>query len=259
MNSSAKEMSDYMPIGLHIRLNNTTCPLPPMPDNKCQGFQRRLPNPINITPHMKLNPNISNIIIINWIPDNNKYVFTVSLVEKLNHNMLLKQLKDKQYIHLNNTKKNIIKKLTDVDPDLATTLYRFSLDCPLSKVRMTIPVKSINCDHFQCFDGRTFILMNEKKPTWKCPTCNKPCYYDDLQIDSYFLQILTSSNLPRNCKEIEILADGTWKVFDETNKNKKFIEKDNIRDKRSNMIPCINIVDDDTVCSCIDLTLSDED
>eukprot|EP00102_Acyrthosiphon_pisum_P020146 XP_016657356.1 PREDICTED: uncharacterized protein LOC103308383 [Acyrthosiphon pisum] len=57
------------------------------------------------------------------------------------------------------TKIYIIKKIADVDPDLATTSYRFSLVCPLGKIRMKIPAKSIHCDNLQCFDASTFILM----------------------------------------------------------------------------------------------------
>jgi len=144
---------------------------------------------------------------------------------------------------------------------------------------MTIPAKSINCDHLQCFDASIFILMNEKNPTWMCPTCNKSCFYEDIQIESYFLDIVTNPNLSDCCKAIEILADGTWKVYDERNENKNSeIVVADIKDKA---IVSIDLDDSDDggsddkpvpeskpecskdsenlKSSFIDLTLSDED
>jgi len=164
LESGATEITDCMPLGLHIRVNNKACPLPPTAPNTRPGTEaRRTPRPINCTHQMKLNPIVSNSIIINWNPDGKTYVLGMYLVKKLSSDILLQRLKDKGARSAEETKSNIIKKLADVDPDLATTSYRFSLVCPLGKMRMTIPAKSINCDHLQCFDASIFILMNEKK------------------------------------------------------------------------------------------------
>ncbi|KAF0768912.1 Uncharacterized protein FWK35_00013366 [Aphis craccivora] len=92
-------------------------------------------------------------------------------------------------------------------------------------MRIKIPVKSIHCDHLQCFDASKFILMNEKKPTWMCPIYDNPYLYDDLQIENYFLEIVSSKILKNWSKKIEILADGTWRVFKETKKNQYYSDK----------------------------------
>ena len=34
--------------------------------------------------------------------------------------------------------------------------------------------------------------MNERKPTWNCPVCDKKALYDDLLIDGYYQDILDS-------------------------------------------------------------------
>jgi len=94
-------------------------------------------------------------------------------------------------------------------------------------MRIKIPVKSIHCDHLQCFDASKFILMNEKKPTWMCQTCDNPCLYDDLQIENYFLKIVSSKILKNWSKKIEILADGTWRVFKETKNTHSTLDKTN--------------------------------
>lgn len=69
------------------------------------------------------------------------------------------------------------------DDDIATTIVRVSLLCPLVKFRMRYPAKGKNCSHLQCFDGAAYISLNEKKPAWHCPVCNRPLYYDDLLLD----------------------------------------------------------------------------
>lgn len=212
----ATELTDFLPLGLHIRVGNKACQLPPSAPNVRPGTEaRRTPRPISISHGLKLNPTLPNIITVNWNPDGKNYVLGVSLVKKLSSEMLLQRLKEKGARSSKETKDYIIKKLADVDPDLATTSYRFSLMCPLGKMRMKIPAKSVNCDHLQCFDASIYILMNEKKPTWLCPTCNKSCVYDDIQIENYFLEVVTSPNLSENSKEIEILADGTWRMYEE--------------------------------------------
>lgn len=59
-------------------------------------------------------------------------------------------------------------------------------------MRMSIPCRSAMCSHLQCFDARTFIQMNEKKPTWTCPICDRPAEFKTLIIDGsvYHLCIL---------------------------------------------------------------------
>jgi len=224
LDPGATEITDFMPLGLHIRISNKVCPLPPTAPNTRPGTEaRRTPRPINCTQILKLNPNIVNPISVNWSPDGKTYVFAMYLVKKLSSDILLEKLQEKGTRSSEETKNYIIRKLADVDPDLATTSYRFSLVCPLGKMRMKIPAKSIHCDHLQCFDASIFILMNEKKPTWMCPTCNKTCLYDDIQIENYFLEIVSSPSLADSCKEIEILADGTWRVYVET-KDTKHLE-----------------------------------
>jgi MIZ/SP-RING zinc finger len=71
----------------------------------------------------------------------------------------------------------------DADCEIATTSLRVSLMCPLGKMRMAMPCRPSTCVHLQCFDASLFIQMNERKPTWNCPVCDKPALYDSLVID----------------------------------------------------------------------------
>ena len=55
----------------------------------------------------------------------------------------------------------------------------------LGKMRMTIPTRASTCRHLQCFDCPTYLQMNERKPTWNCPVCDKPAEFDNLTIDGW--------------------------------------------------------------------------
>lgn len=71
----------------------------------------------------------------------------------------------------------------DIDGEIATTSLRVSLMCPLGKMRMSIPCRPTTCTHLQCFDANLYLQMNERKPTWTCPVCDKPGLFDKLVID----------------------------------------------------------------------------
>ena len=64
--------------------------------------------------------------------------------------------------------------------------------CPLGMARMTLPCRASTCDHLQCFDADLYLKMNEKKPKWVCPVCNKPAYYKNLFLDGFYIQLLIS-------------------------------------------------------------------
>lgn len=55
----------------------------------------------------------------------------------------------------------------------------------LGKTRMLIPVKPYDCKHLQCFDLSNYLMMNEKRPTWKCAVCSNGAPYKKLIIDWY--------------------------------------------------------------------------
>lgn len=53
----------------------------------------------------------------------------------------------------------------------------------LGKMRLTVPCRAVTCSHLQCFDAALYLQMNEKKPTWICPVCDKKAAYESLIID----------------------------------------------------------------------------
>lgn len=213
------EITDYFPPELNITINNNVCPISPI--DPLNILSKITPQPINCTELFKLNPSVINVITVNWNSDAKTFVMGLYLVKKLTSEYLLQELMNKKPRSSESSKNYIIQMTANLDSDLTTTSYYFSLVCPLGKIKIKIPAKSVNCNHLQCFDASTFILMNEKKPTWLCPVCDRPCLYNDLQIDTYFLEVILSPDLPDHCDKIELLADGTWKVYEE---NKGLVE-----------------------------------
>ncbi|XP_065202298.1 E3 SUMO-protein ligase PIAS4-like isoform X2 [Planococcus citri] len=225
------EYNDFLPLGLVVRLNHRQCTLPICSPNSRSGTEsRRIPRPINITPHMKMSPICQNLLVINWACEQGKtFVANVNLVEKLSSDYLLNKLKERPTISVDLTKATIrqqYKRIDDDDDedndntnadddDIATTIVRVSLVCPLAKFRMMYPAKGKNCTHLQCFDGGAYISLNEKKPMWMCPVCNRELYFDDLLIDQYFSDVLQNKDLSPDCQEVQLLVDGSWKSYDE--------------------------------------------
>ena len=101
-------------------------------------------------------------------------------------------------------------KLSDKDNEIATTSCKVTLACPLGKMRMTTPCRASTCDHLQCFDANLYLQMNEKRPKWVCPVCNKAALYENLLIDGYFSDVLNSQRLPRDEHEIVLNNDASW-------------------------------------------------
>lgn len=75
---------------------------------------------------------------------------------------------------------------------------------------MKYPCRSNCCLHLQCFDGLTYIKMNQRKPKWKCPVCHKISVIKSLVIDKYFEEIVNSDKLKHDTTEIKLLSDGSW-------------------------------------------------
>ncbi|CAH2984701.1 unnamed protein product [Chilo suppressalis] len=207
------EQEDYFPPSVNVKVNNKMCPLPnPIPTNKPTPEPKRPPRPVNISSLVKLSPTVANNIHVTWAADFTRaYVVSVFMVRKLTSAELLQRLKNKGTKNPDYTRSLIKEKLSeDYDSEIATTSLRVSLMCPLGKMRMSCPCRPAACPHLQCFDASLFLQMNERKPTWLCPVCDRPAPYDSLVVDGYFQEVLTSARLSSECNEIQLHADGSW-------------------------------------------------
>ncbi|KGL81399.1 E3 SUMO-protein ligase PIAS3, partial [Tinamus guttatus] len=201
---------DYFPPNLFVKVNGKLCPLPGyLPPTKNGAEPKRPSRPVNITPLVRLSATVPNTIVVNWSPEfGRSYSLSVYLVKQLTAVTLLQKLRAKGIRNPDHSRALIKEKLTaDPDSEIATTSLRVSLMCPLGKMRLIVPCRAITCTHLQCFDAALYLQMNEKKPKWTCPVCDKKAPYNKLIIDGLFMEILNSCT---DCDEIQFMEDGSW-------------------------------------------------
>jgi len=206
------DQEDNFPSSICVKVNSKLCPLPnPVPTSKPGAEPRRPPRPINITALAKLSATSANIINVSWAVEVGRaHTISVYQVEELTYMDLLAQLKAKGQRQPDYTKALIKEKLADADQEIATTSCKVTLACPLGKMRMNAPCRATSCDHLQCFDAQLYLQMNERKPKWVCPVCNKPALLENLLIDGFFSDIIKSARLPGDEHEIVLHNDGSW-------------------------------------------------
>jgi len=208
---SDEEMMDEFPPSVVVQINGKMATLPnPIPTNKPNVEPKRPSRPVNITQMCKLSPILPNNINIKWAADYTKgWVVGIWLVMKLSGEDLLQRLKNRGTRSSEFTRGLIVEKLND-DDEVATDSVKVSVACPLGKMRMKTPCRPAHCSHLQCFDASLFLQMNERKPTWNCPVCDGKAPYDQLLIDGYFQDVLSSYRLPKEENEILLQKNGTW-------------------------------------------------
>lgn len=220
------EQEDNFPHDVAISVNNSFLSLPPTVSNpnRPQIPPKRPGKELDITSYCKLSPYAENTIIVKWYVDplfpQRSYVINVTVVQKLDSINLLERVKVKGHLDAERTRALIIEKLTsDPDCEIATESLQASLVCPLGKMKMTLPCKSLKCQHIPCFDALFYLQMNEKKPTWICPVCSKPAQFQDLMIDGMFMNILRDA--PPQSTEIQFHEDGSWSPITKNDDIKK--------------------------------------
>ncbi|XP_016125705.1 E3 SUMO-protein ligase PIAS1-like [Sinocyclocheilus grahami] len=193
-------------VQVQLRYDKTTGYLPPTKN----GVEPKRPSrPMNITSLVRLSTTVPNTIVVSWTSEiGRSYSMAVYLVRQQSSSVLLQRLRSKGIRNPDHSRALIKEKLTaDPDSEIATTSLRVSLLCPLGKMRLMIPCRALTCSHLQCFDATLYIQMNEKKPTWVCPVCDKKAPFEHLIIDGLFMEILSSCV---DCDEIQFKEDGSW-------------------------------------------------
>ena len=198
------------------------CPLPnpkPVPANRPNMEAKRPPKPLIITSLCKLNTkSCLNQVTVSWVPrkEDTPYSLSIYLVEKLTPDDLLRKLKSRGQRDPAVTRSVISSKLEDKDDEISTSSVKVTMACPLSMMRMSWPARASTCDHLQCFDADMYIKMNEKKPKWVCPVCNKPAYFEDLFLDGFYIQLLLSPKFKAlTTNEIILNNDASWDAVEE--------------------------------------------
>ncbi|GFR06718.1 hypothetical protein TNCT_704101 [Trichonephila clavata] len=208
---SSCDQDDEIPSSICLKINQKVANLPnPIPTNKPGTEPRRPKQPIDITNLTKKTDTEPNEVQISWASISGKpYVLGIFLVRRQNSTTLIRRLKGNGVRNPDHTTAMIKEKLCqDRDSEIATMILRGSLMCPLGKIKMKLPCRALTCTHLQCFDATLYLQMNEKKPKWICPVCDKPAYFKNLAIDGLFLDITIKA--PPECTEVQFHEDGSW-------------------------------------------------
>ncbi|XP_030365326.1 E3 SUMO-protein ligase PIAS4 isoform X3 [Strigops habroptila] len=181
---TSSPQEDQYPPNIAVKVNHSYCSVPGYyPSNKPGVEPKRPCRPINLTHLMYLSA-ATNRITVTWGNYGKSYSVGLYLVRQMTSAELLQRLKTIGIKHPELCKALVKEKLRlDPDSEIATTGVRVSLICPLVKMRLSVPCRAETCAHLQCFDAVFYLQMNEKKPTWMCPVCDKPAPYDQLIID----------------------------------------------------------------------------
>uniref|UniRef100_A0A8C7RJ52 RING-type E3 ubiquitin transferase n=1 Tax=Oncorhynchus mykiss TaxID=8022 RepID=A0A8C7RJ52_ONCMY len=212
---------DQYPPNIAVKVNQSYCHVPGYyPSNKPGVEPRRPCRPVNITPWLQLST-ATNRVTVTWGNFGKRYSVAVDLVRVFTSAELFGQLKHCSVESAERCRERIQDKLRfDPESEIATTGLRVSLICPLVKMRIGVPCRVITCAHLQCFDAIFFLQMNEKKPTWTCPVCDKQAPFELLTIDGLASEILKETH--EDIEEIEYLTDGSWRpIRDEKEKERE--------------------------------------
>lgn len=64
----------------------------------------------------------------------------------------------------------------------------------MTLMKLVYPARGDLCEHFTCFDMKTWLTSNEKRPTCKCPVCGRRVNFSRVQREqSVFKYILSEA------------------------------------------------------------------
>jgi len=141
------------------------------------------------------------------------YVVVINLMKKCTTDVLVDKIINKKMANFDETFSLVQRSFQNRGNDeLQEISSKISLRCPLTRSPIVTPTRASTCNHFQCFELRNYLMMNERIPQWTCPICSKSALFKNLIIDSYMAKIISSlaSNADDAIDEVVIQPDGTW-------------------------------------------------
>lgn len=163
----------------------------------------------DVTKSLTVTMKIANLIEVTVKGNPSPYAMFAYLVHPVSNETILKRIKSHPLI----SKKSTVQRIIDDnnDDEIQTLSTVLSLKCPLSYTKMTLPVRSIHCDHIECFDALSFLLLQKQAATWTCPICNKMISFEDLAVDEYSLEIIQKTTA-YDIDEMKIESNGSWNI-----------------------------------------------
>lgn len=76
--------------------------------------------------------------------------------------------------------------------------------CPISRGRLSIPVRGVECEHIQPIDLAPFLRIGHTSCFWSCPKCNAPMRGEHLVVDTHLMRMLRGLAIPRTWQGLEL-------------------------------------------------------
>ncbi|KAG1561301.1 hypothetical protein G6F49_001936 [Rhizopus delemar] len=233
--SSVKDMLIEFPSACEIRMNGNV-----IGGASLRGIKNRpgTVNPPDLTVMTK-KQSFNNVELVYYNTDS-PYIAGIYIVRRIPIPALINTMKERRI-----PKEMTLKKLQEKqeEDDIVLESETLSMKCPLAFVRIVTPIRSIHCNHLQCFDANTFLVMNEQTPTWSCPVCYKKIdSCDDLVLDGYFLEILNDT--PSHIDSVKVETDGQITLINESSSpgDESDAEEEESKNKEETVV---ELLDDD--------------
>ncbi|CAI7585431.1 unnamed protein product [Penicillium discolor] len=179
--------------------------------------------PLDITEHLNAGENNVRLDIILGQDEckTSKFVFGVEVMQVSEFDQILSLIKSVPAADSRAAIKKRLSPITD-DDDLAVVTDNLTLDLvdPFMARIFDVPVRSLHCNHHECFDRDTFIRTRNSTSgqapmvdNWRCPICKGDARPQFLVVDQFLAEIhaeLTRTNRLDGIRAIQIKVDGTW-------------------------------------------------
>lgn len=217
-NSSTASTSSALlqfPIPIEIHVNGTHI------KENVRGIKGKpgTARPANITPYILPDQQLNKIEMA-YAGTTETFLLYLYIVEYISCEEIIQTIVQQPHIHKNSTILDIKKEYSNddgEDDDIIVSTSSISLKCPLTYARMKYPTKSIYCQHIQCFDGLSYLQLQEQVPSWICPVCSNKIDISHLAISDYYCDILENTN--HEIENVTINDDGTWEAISEASNN----------------------------------------
>ncbi|KPA84941.1 putative mitochondrial hypothetical protein [Leptomonas pyrrhocoris] len=110
------------------------------------------------------------------------------------------------------------------EEELMVSSVEFSLLCPYSRLPILHPVRSRDCNHLQCCDLESWIVMLDKcrsmrDPVGPCPVCERRVTASSLEVDLWMKNVI--DQMPSGTHMVVLEPDGSFRNGDVTREKRK--------------------------------------
>ncbi|KPI90147.1 hypothetical protein ABL78_0792 [Leptomonas seymouri] len=110
------------------------------------------------------------------------------------------------------------------EEELMVSSVEFSLLCPYSRLPLRCPVRSKDCNHLQCCDLESWIVMlgkcrSMRDPVGPCPVCERRVVASSLEVDLWMDNVI--GQMPIGTHMVVLEPDGSFRNGDATREKRK--------------------------------------